>query len=89
MWLATVRGNFSNSTGGTILLGINYGDVGHVTTSTNHITVFVRTLVSNRAILVRFCCSTEIKCNCVAMGTWLTTWCNWYYNVVTLLASYE
>ena len=69
MWLAIVRGNFSNLTGGTILLGIKYGDVSHVSTSTNHITVVVRTLVSNRAILVWFCCSTEIKCNCVATVT--------------------
>ena len=51
MWLATVRNNYTKSTGGTILAGVNYGDVGHVTTSTNHILVFVHTLVGNCAIL--------------------------------------
>ena len=37
--------------GYTILSGVKYGDVCHVTTSTNYITAFVHTLV----IIAQFC----------------------------------
>ena len=53
MWLVTARNIStarSNSTDYAITLGINYGDVGHVTTLTNHTAAHFRTFVGNCAI---------------------------------------
>ena len=43
MWLVTAHNISTNSTDCAITLGIKYGDVGHVTTLTNHITAYFRT----------------------------------------------
>ena len=50
MWLVTARNISTNSTDYAITLGINYGDVGHVTTLTNHTAAHFRTFVGNCAI---------------------------------------
>ena len=50
MWLVAARKISTNSTDCAITLGINHGDVGHVTTLTNHITVHFHTLVGDCAI---------------------------------------
>ena len=50
MWLVTARSISTSSTDCAVSLGMKYGDVGHVTTLTNHIIAHFRTFAGNCAI---------------------------------------
>ena len=82
MWLVTTRNVFTNSTDCAIILGINYGDVGHVTTLTNHITAYFRTSAGSCAISTLHANKLQLRCH-----SYMTQY--WCYDVVTLIASYK
>ena len=82
MWLATARNISTNSTDCAITLGINYGDVGHVTILTNHIAAHFRTFAGSCAISSSHGDKLQLRCH-----SYMTQY--WCYDVVTLIASHE
>ena len=72
MWLAAVRSNFSNSSGGTFEPAIEYVDVGHVTTSTNCIAAFRWCGFTPQLVIAQFefKFETPLKYNVLAKYKW-------------------